>query len=575
MGAMLLVRTTLPDAAETFHRGNACLARQGFASPLVVETESFLLALYQKQLCPTENVYHHENGDFCASVGTFLYRETVGVAALSRFYRDLVRAKVDDKKMYGSYCILVYRNGKLYLDIDALETYKLYEARNGEVISSSLIAGLTCLSGWSINVQALYEYVHQGATYGGDTIAQELNQLSRHRIANSNHCHWVNHPAFEITAEASRVDLVDSVSQTHKVLFRQFQAITGCFGDRIETGLSGGYDSRLTLALLLEQGVAPHLHVYGNERDPDVIVAKSIAATEKLTLDHIDKNDLGQKSLDDYPQVVEKNFFRFDGLPVDGVFNLGADLRTRELRCKSGALMLNGGGGEIFRNFFYLPNRNLSVHTLVSVFYSQYDPRATTRSFSNERYRQRLAIKIRDSIGTSSDRLTRAEADLVFPMFRCRYWMGMNNSMNNRLSYSLTPFIDHEIVLAAARIPANYKDSGNFESRLIQNVNRQLAAYSSAYGFDFVKGPGTINKILEKIMHQKPAWLRRNSFIVKNRLRGVARPEHLTTRYIQNVFPNGLQHLERFFVAENLADSGQFNRALTVSYLMQRYPPSS
>ena len=65
--------------------------------------------------------------------------------------------------------------------------------------------------------------------------------------------------------------------------------LSSAFGDRISTALSGGYDSRLMLALLRACGVAPYVYVYGYEDDCDVQVARSIAAGEGFALVHTDK----------------------------------------------------------------------------------------------------------------------------------------------------------------------------------------------------------------------------------------------------------------------------------------------
>ena len=56
-----------------------------------------------------------------------------------------------------------------------------------------------------------------------------------------------------------------------------FAAVAKIFGNRVTSALSGGYDSRLILAMLRRHGVAPHLFVYGNAGDQDVRLATAIA----------------------------------------------------------------------------------------------------------------------------------------------------------------------------------------------------------------------------------------------------------------------------------------------------------
>jgi hypothetical protein len=186
-----------------------------------------------------------------------------------------------------------------------------------------------------------------------------------------------------------------------------FDSIVRCFGDRIDTALSGGYDSRLTLALLLERGISPSIHVYGRPGDADVMVAKHVAANEGFALSHVDKSTFAAVEPDAFPDVVERNFQAFHGHPSDGVFENGSDLTTRTELCRGGRLMLNGGGGEVFRNFFYLPDRSFSVRQILWAFYSRFDPATCTRLFEPERYYRALEHKVRKTLGVGGKRLSR------------------------------------------------------------------------------------------------------------------------------------------------------------------------
>ena len=63
------------------------------------------------------------------------------------------------------------------------------------------------------------------------------------------------------------------------------------------------------------------------------------------------------------------------------------------------------------------------------------------------------ARKLRQAVEAESDRFTRGEVEALYPFYRCRYWMGRNNSVNNKLGASLTPFIDANVVPAALALP--------------------------------------------------------------------------------------------------------------------------
>ncbi len=257
------------------------------------------------------------------------------------------------------------------------------------------------------------------------------------------------------------------------------------YDGHIDTALSGGYDSRLIVALLFSQKCRPDIHVYGKDSDPDVIVAKRIAEGEGFPLKHIDKATGAKLPVDQAAESIARTFNAFDGAPADGIFDNGTDLATRRDRCRTGALMLNGGGGEVFRNFFYLPDRDFTVRDILWSFYSQFDPATATESFDEDAYHARLGEKIKRTIGTTNDRLTRPEVELVYPLFRCRYWMGRNNAVNSRFGSALTPFIDAALIRQTIRVPLKYKNVGRFEGRLITLASPALAAYPSDYGYAF------------------------------------------------------------------------------------------
>ena len=168
-----------------------------------------------------------------------------------------------------------------------------------------------------------------------------------------------------------------------------FDSIVNCAGDCIDTAISGGYDSRLILALLRARGVRPRLHVYGTDRDPDVRIAKQICAGEGLKLEHVDKSRL-RFTPEDRADAIERNYLYFDGYPIDGIFDSGIDLATRATRMSDGHLLLNGGGGEIFRNFYYLADRDYRIRELLYAFYSSFDPADCSEAFDESEYYGRL-----------------------------------------------------------------------------------------------------------------------------------------------------------------------------------------
>jgi len=164
-----------------------------------------------------------------------------------------------------------------------------------------------------------------------------------------------------------------------------FRTIQRNFGGRVCAALSGGYDTRLMLALLRATGAAPALYVYGTADSDDVRVARDICRGEGLDLHVYDKSAHPRVDADGFRAALAAQFYLVDGLGPVGAVDDGADLFTRRRRAHGGNLQLNGGGGEIFRDFWKLPETPVGVEAFVrarldvvapSLFTDAFDPKA-------------------------------------------------------------------------------------------------------------------------------------------------------------------------------------------------------
>ena len=161
----------------------------------------------------------------------------------------------------------------------------------------------------------------------------------------------------------------------------------------------------------------------------------SVGADHRL--EHVDKGDTPRVPEDAFAAIVEQNLMAFQGHPADGIFENGTDLATRLQCCAGGRVALNGGGGEVFRNFFYLPDRSFSVKELLWTFYGAFNPAWCSAAFDEGIYLSNLAQKMKRVLDLDGDRLSRVDIEAVYPLFRCRYWMGKNNSVNSNVNVNI------------------------------------------------------------------------------------------------------------------------------------------
>ncbi len=577
MGAFVLITDEVrpsPTVAEVAVRKS--LTTQGFAKPAEIRFPGYVLLIYDKLVAPVGNLASFDRGDYCAATGTFLYKGKTGPDGLKAIYADFDaqatggKYGLDESRLHGAFCIVLRKADRTWMFIDRIGVYKVYRSSSGSIFSSSFLAILATRQRPRADIQALYEYVLQGATYGDDTLIDDIKLLSADYLCEPGKSIFaLERIGFKApnTVDGSLEQHAERIEATLKQMFSD---IAAAFGRRIDTALSGGYDSRLILALLFDQCIRPSVHVYGRDDDPDVVVAKSIAAGEGFPISHTDKTPRGMLSIEQVEDVLERSFQAFDGFAPDGIFDSGTDLATRKERCQSGALALNGGGGEIFRDFFYLPDRSFTVRQLLWSFYTQFDPRVCIDPAFLSSFYDRLGDKVKKTLGITENRLHRPQVELVYPLFRCRYWMGRNNALNNRFGSVLTPFIEPGLVRQSVSVPLKFKQVGRFEARLIERISPRLAAYTSVYNFAFNTPPPLQARLKTLSARWRPPILRRYAFRLKARASNGEHPYYLSGSYRDSVMAPGCPRTSPIFRAGQMTNTAQFNRLCTVEYLFQK-----
>lgn len=300
------------------------------------------------------------------------------------------------------------------------------------------------------------------------------------------------------------------------LLDRYFHIIAQVFGDRVCCALSGGYDSRLMLACMRRHGIRPRVFVYGHVAEADVSLAIEIARREGFPLAVIDKNHQPTIRPEDFAVTVRRNFLAQDVCSWAGIFQNNAEIFESARRVHGNAIAFNGGGGEIFRNFFYLLDRQFSVRELLWSFYSRFNPLICTQVFDREDYYQGLERKIADLLGTDDPLLARPTVEWLYHCFRCRAWDGSVDSLCSRYGFTAMPYLERSITEHASALRLSWKNHGAYEAELIQRVDHRLARYSSVYGHDFDSQPPLFRRIADYATYLRPPLLRRHTYRLRH-----------------------------------------------------------
>ena len=365
------------------------------------------LILWERQSGAEQAVYEAANGDLIAVCGSLLFGTRDVPDCLPSLLDEFEPDSFKWQALLGSHVILIHKKGHLYLLGDGLGACKIYTNEDHSICSSSFLALLELAQPKTLDRQACYEYVTSGSVFGEKTLVEELRTLPANAILSidGENAQILRRPSPIANEPAETGKTLDQVAEEHCTrLSEVFAPIAENYGDRIRLSFSGGFDSRLMLAKLLELGARPTLFVYGGPEDEDVRIARLVTEGEGLPLEHIDKSTAVPSDPEAFIEETEQNLYAFDGWKVETpLFDFGEDRRDRARRHLDGQIPLNGSLGEIYRNFFYMPDRPSSTGAVVSTFYSRYDPRAFTAQFVEAEYRAAMAKAMREAVNNESD----------------------------------------------------------------------------------------------------------------------------------------------------------------------------
>lgn len=525
----------------------------------------------------------HGPGGAACSVGPLWYRGAFGQEALLRLIADANsfddgELHVDETALRGNFALYLETARGRWLLNDSLGFVRLYRSGDARFHCTSWLAARAYAAADDIDEAAAVEYVLLGATHSDRTPARGVTRLPLGYAVDLNErSDRARFPRGLVPDPGIRYASFDEAIETIGTqLATSFREIVQAYPGRTSAALSGGFDSRLIVASLLAEGERPRLFVYGPDESEDVRIARQIADGEGIALRCTDKASMSAPLRECDIDDLVRNALFFDGLPNDGIDDRGADRLTRLEQNADGFIALNGGGGEIFRNFFHLPDRRYRPLDIVRAFYRGFDAGVFRKAGALQAYEQQLARSIARCVGMPDDEtaprraMTREQVELVYPFFRCHHWMSLNNSLSIRYGYFATPLVDLELVRQAATLPLAWKNAGAFESRLIAERHAGVARHGSSYGFRFSDGPGARARRAEWSAGLRPVALRPGIAAARRWLqKDRVRPEFVGAWRTR--LP-GEWRLDPVLDLNRLSADGAFERAVSVELVARELP---
>jgi asparagine synthase (glutamine-hydrolysing) len=574
MGGFLLIRkngkTRLEEIEESYKESIVVFHKKGLKLARKIVRKHLIIFHYHKHFGSEENIYEFGHDDFILSFGTFLYKDKTGPYALQALFEDFLNNNIIHYELCGHYAIVISVRSHVYCFNDYLGLYRVYFDTDQKAFSNSFLAVSKTVKEKTVASQELYEYVFHEAFFGGKTVFKEIELLDSKSI-------WKILPEIQETPkklvpllQPHSKNITEIVQAFAETQIEYFTMLKNNYGDNITSGLSGGYDTRLMLALMRKVGISPNLYVYGDDTARDVEIAKTIAKGEGLKLEHINKSNYPNVELHDFHEILSRNFYGFDGLGNTGIFDNGSDLDTRMQRAKGAAVQLNGVGGEIYRNNGKLPDQEITVQSFIRSKYRLPDYSMRTHPLEKDLFYSNLEEKLKATLSIDGERMTRQQVEMHFPFFLYKYCSSINSSINNQFSYSLTPFTEARFVYPSFIIPLRNKNFGVFHCSLIQCIDPNLTKYPFTKGFDFLNKINVSEKerIDELFLKAYYSIKASNSSPIKspeNR-----HPYFLQEEYLREIFGNTKNlFINRFLKLNQINNPKILSRALSIECLIQ------
>ena len=555
------------DVAETQFR------RHGFATLTPLRTATHA-GFHAEPIHGGIGCLHRSGDDFVAVAGTLVHAGKIGAAALAALLDDFRFPFNDWPNTTGQFAALVHKGGRSFLFTDFFGAFQLFHDADWSVVSTSFLSAAKSLDRLTFDRQGVYEFAFNVFPTGDDTVVNELKRLGPDAQVELGVPPRRERVAKPLPDRVSKTPVAARIAAQAERLRRVTRTYADAFGDRVQCPLSGGLDSRLALALLRDAGIDPHVYVYGSPGDGDVGVATQIANAERFRFEAFEKASFRTIAPDDFAAIVDRNFHETDALVTDGgLFDNGGNAYARHRRQEHGQLAVSGGCGEVFRNFFYLPDRALSARAVTRAFFARYTLADVTDAFDSTEFLDRLEAKALAALDMPghTGTLRRPLIEQLYPRMRCRAFFGREISLVGRQGAYFMPFFDHEVVGGALQLPIALKNTGRFEAALLTHIDPKLASYASDYGYSFDAPPTLSQRMNELGTRVRPTWMRQRSYALRRRL-GSIRDEHgglLTPAFLGRVIDLHFPHMRQFFHVGSIADSGLYRRVATLEYLAE------
>jgi hypothetical protein len=466
--AFLFVPTTpSADGAGEFRKGVQALA--GFKAVEITDTATSgvaSVAVAPNRKAAGKRVYRSGDGQiWIVDLGTWLplpAKSGCDASWLVEQYRNHgVREMA--RRLQGVFSLLIVdlRSRRVHVVTDRCGSLHVYYRRFPDgyaVCSSSAVLALCADS--RLDPIAVHEFVATGIVYEERSLWADVQKIGPATVLTfdgsgvDEQTYWT---FSEVDAE--KLNLEEAVEQTHHGLVEVLKALPD--GDQpLISDLTGGYDSRLLLAGLLDAGRPFRTTVSGSTSDhPDVVVAGRIASEFGLQHQHVMSERV--PSAEEFDAALRMTDGEYDA------FDYARILHTHRLLSAGNRMSLNGSFGELARGYWWellWPNlaqhRSLDAEMVARRRFAAVAYDASIFDVAGQlNLRSHMAEVVSHAIRPIAGFPNTSQMDCVYFTLRMQRWQGRIGSSTNQLWPAFPPIGFAQVLdpILAARAKTRFR----------------------------------------------------------------------------------------------------------------------
>lgn len=429
--------------------------------------------------------------------GSYFYRSEVGKSGLKAIVKDFVDNNLNTTKIKGNFIILIWGGQNWTILKDRLGVQQLFQSNDGYCFSNSFLTLLTCTGKkYKLNQDAVDEKLTTGFLTGEETLVDGIKKVERHfpYKIDDNKISLLNYPEHSLEIDVHKNGKKKSIESNIEVLQDYFEELNDAkYNLKGDVGLSSGFDCRLILAASKNTLDIPlHIHSHNTKgvHDKEIKYARKIAEIYGADIHLVPTQKLEKAQDNLIKKTLRENVRFFDGRSAR---HLGSFSETytpwyKKVSMGDADYSLNGLGGEIYRDSYFMGSRNLKWEDWAKRFLffplSEFSV-ANEQKMLDTSYR--IKEKIEKRLNTNFDKADLVKTHAHYGLIKMPDSNGSLAQAYGSVSEFYLPFIEYEHVMEALKAVPYLGIGGSYQAKMITRLSPDIAAVGSHYGFSFDK----------------------------------------------------------------------------------------